>query len=82
MVASPVIIESKTVDIGVKVENIKVEYCGEYCISILYLNRTYFLMLNSSGKGNNQSSRVKNSNRFEIIVHPNNIIKKLFGSVL
>ena len=36
MVASPVIIAPKTVDIGVKVENFKVEYCGEYYISILY----------------------------------------------
>ena len=36
LVASPVIIVPKTVDVGVKAENLKVEYCGEYCISILY----------------------------------------------
>ena len=36
VVASPVIIVPKTVDVGVKAENLKVEYCGEYCISILY----------------------------------------------
>ena len=36
MVASPIIIVPKTVDIGVKVENFKAEYCGEYYISILY----------------------------------------------
>ena len=36
VVASPIIIVPKTMDIGVKVENFKVEYCGEYYISILY----------------------------------------------
>ena len=36
VVASPVIIVPKTVDVGVKAENLKVEYCGEYCILILY----------------------------------------------
>ena len=53
--AAPVIIAPKTVDCGVKVENVKVEYCGEYFISILYISNfsldvyEYTLVLNPSG---------------------------------